>query len=92
MQPEPKSEAHQSGWEIEYFRTFGDGSGLMLEKRNTSSTSEEVKLTVQYRLGSGSDAKRTFHHMWSLTSSDTPEQPTCLKPASRSGKPPQSSA
>ena len=74
-QPEPKSEARQSGWDLEYFRTFADGSGLMLEKRNTSSTSEEVKLTVQYHHGIGSGEKRVFQHMWSLTSSDIPEQP-----------------
>jgi hypothetical protein len=76
-QSEQKSEAPPSDWGLEYLRTFGDGSGLMLEKRSLSSTSEEIRLTVQYRPGNGLGALRPYQLMWSLTSSDTPEPPTC---------------
>jgi hypothetical protein len=76
-QSKPKSEALRSSWDLEYVRTFADGSGLMLEKRNTSSTFEEVKLTVQYRPGTGSGEMRIFQHTWCLISSGTPEQHTC---------------
>lgn len=77
MQSAPKSEAPLFGWETAYLRTLEDGSELMLERRRTSSTSEEWQLTVQCDLGNALGAKRVYQHTWCHTYSGTPEPPTC---------------
>lgn len=75
-QSKPKSEPLPSDWELEYLRTFDGGGALMLEKRNTSSTSGEVRLRVLSARGNGSEPQPIFQHTWSLTSSDILEQLT----------------
>jgi hypothetical protein len=87
MQSEPKNEARPSDWELEYLRTFPGGGGLMLEKRNTSSTSEEHRLRVQCDLGNGLGLRPVFQHTWSHTSLDIQELLTCSSKAFPSGKP-----